>query len=136
MRRRQQIPLYLILDSGVLFGLRQGKTTTVLGLSTQTLGSHVHRPDGCKEIAHCDVLIFIYWLLRHTGSSLRCVAFSQLWQMGSRTHRFCSLWCKGSGVVGRWLSCPLACGILGPRPEIKPASSELEGRFLTPGPPG
>ena len=63
MRRGERIPLYLILDSGVLFGLRQGKTTAVLGLHTQTLGSHVHHPDGCKEIARCDVLIFIYWLL-------------------------------------------------------------------------
>ena len=34
------------------------------------------------------------------------------------------------------LSCPLACGILVPQPGIQPASPALEGRFLTPGPPG
>ena len=34
------------------------------------------------------------------------------------------------------LICPTACGILVPRPEIKPVSSALEGGFLTSGPPG
>ena len=63
MRRREQIPLYLILDSGVLSGPRQVETSTVLGLSTETLGSHVHHPDGCKETAHCDAVIFTYRLL-------------------------------------------------------------------------
>ena len=34
------------------------------------------------------------------------------------------------------LSCPKACGILVPRPGIKPASPALAGGFLTTGPPG
>ena len=42
----------------------------------------------------------------------------------------------GSVVVARGLSCPAACGILVPRPEIEPASSALEGGFFTTGPPG
>ena len=42
----------------------------------------------------------------------------------------------GSVVVVYRLSCPTACGILDPRPGIKPASPELEGRFFTTGPPG
>ena len=34
------------------------------------------------------------------------------------------------------LSCPVACGILVPRPGIEPAFLALEGVFLTTGPPG
>ena len=34
------------------------------------------------------------------------------------------------------LSCPVACRSLVPEPGIKPVSPELEGRFLTTGPPG
>ena len=34
------------------------------------------------------------------------------------------------------LSCPAACGILVPRPGIKPESPALEGGFFTTGPPG
>ena len=34
------------------------------------------------------------------------------------------------------LSCPMACEILLPGPGIKPASSALEGRFVTTRPPG
>ena len=32
--------------------------------------------------------------------------------------------------------CPTACGILVPRPGIKPEPTALESRFLTPRPPG
>ena len=41
-----------------------------------------------------------------------------------------------SVVVARGLSCPTACGILVPQPEIEPVSPALEGRFFTTGPPG
>ena len=41
-----------------------------------------------------------------------------------------------SVVVVRGLSCPVACGILVPRPGIEPTSPALEGRFFTTGPPG
>ena len=34
------------------------------------------------------------------------------------------------------LGCPVACGILVPRPGIEPASPALEDGFLTAGPPG
>ena len=34
------------------------------------------------------------------------------------------------------LSCPIVCGILVPRPGIKPTSPALEGRFSTTGPGG
>lgn len=37
----------------------------------------------------------------------------------------------GSVVVTGSLSCPAACGMLLPQPGIRPASAELEGRFLT-----
>ena len=44
--------------------------------------------------------------------------------------------CTGSVVVARGLSCPVACGILAPRPGVEPASPALEGGFLTTGLPG
>ena len=42
----------------------------------------------------------------------------------------------GSVVVACGLSCPVACGILVPRPGIEPTSSALGGGFLTTGPTG
>ena len=42
----------------------------------------------------------------------------------------------GSVVVNGVLSCPAACGILVPQPEMEPMSPALEGRFLTTGPCG
>ena len=44
-----------------------------------------------------------------------------------------SLWPVSSGVRG---SCPRACGILVPRPGIKPRPPALQGRCLTTGPEG
>ena len=41
----------------------------------------------------------------------------------------------GSVVRAHGLSCSAACGILVPRPGIKPTSPALQGRFLTTGPP-
>ena len=37
--------------------------------------------------------------------------------------------------MARGLSCPVACGILVPRPGIEPASPALQDGFLTTGPP-
>ena len=48
--------------------------------------------------------------------------------------QFLLLWSTGSRRHG--LSCPTACGILVPRSGIEPASSALEVRFSTTGPPG
>ena len=51
----------------------------------------------------------------------------------------CGVWAlehMGSVVAARGLSCPMACGILVPRPGIEPMSPALEGGFLTTGPPG
>ena len=42
----------------------------------------------------------------------------------------------GSVVAVHGLSCSSTCGIFVPRPGIKPASPTLQGKFLTPGPPG
>ena len=39
-------------------------------------------------------------------------------------------------VVAQGFSCPLACGILLPRPRIEPMSPALAGGLLTTGPPG
>ena len=44
--------------------------------------------------------------------------------------RALSLRRANSVVVTRGLSCPVACGILVPRPEIEPTSPALEGRFF------
>ena len=50
--------------------------------------------------------------------------------MGSLSHH------SASFVLAHGLSCPVACGILVPRPQNKPTSPALQGRFVTSGPPG
>ena len=90
--------------------------------------------------------------LRHAGSSLRRTGFSLVVACGFFLPS-CGTWapeCMGpvvcgmqalslrrtsSVVVARRLSCPVACGILVPRPGIEPASLALEGGFSTTGPP-
>ena len=68
------------------------------------------------------------WAPEHTGS---VVATRGLSSCGARV-----LECAGSVFAARRLSCPTACGILVPQRGIEPASTALEGRFLTTGPPG
>ena len=65
-------------------------------------------------------------LLWCVGFSLRCVILLQL--TGSRQ--------QASVVVAQALSCPEACRILVPGPEIQPVSPALAGKFLTTEPPG
>ena len=65
-----------------------------------------------KKLLNCQDLFFI-WL--HWVSVVACV---------------------GSVIAAHRLSCPVACGILVPKPGIKPMSSIFKGRFLTTGPPG
>ena len=48
----------------------------------------------------------------------------------------CGLQTAASVIVALRLSCSEACGILVPKPGIKPLSAALAGRFLTTGPPG
>ena len=73
-------------------------------------------------------------VLQCAGSLLRCVRFLFLWLTGF------SLWSmasrRGLSNCLRRLSCPAACGLLGPRPRITPMFPALEGRFFTTGPPG
>ena len=59
-----------------------------------------------------------------------CVG-SQLWLVG---FSLCQAW--SFIVANRLSSCSAACGILLPRPGIKPVSPVSQGRFLTTGPPG
>ena len=66
--------------------------------------------------------------LEHTGS---VVAARRLSSCGARAPKH-----VGSVVVACELSCPVARGILVPRPGIEPASPALEGGFLTTGSPG
>ena len=61
--------------------------------------------------------LFIYL----AASSLTCITRDVLWQL------------SGSVVGAGWLSCPVACGILVPRPGTEPVSPALQGGFLTPG---
>ena len=63
-------------------------------------------------------------LLWHAGSSLQCEGFPLVVAQA------------GSGVEAHGLHCPVTCGILVPRPGIKPMCPALEGGFLTTGPPG
>ena len=50
--------------------------------------------------------------------------------MGSLSHP------SASFVLAHGLSCPVACGILVPRPQNKLTLPALQGRFVTSGPPG
>ena len=94
-----------------------------------------------------------FFLLQCLGSSLPCSGFSLVvacgislsscgtWTPGCMGSVVCgtqavSLRCGGSVVVVCGLSCPMACGILVPRPRIEPAFTALEGGFFTTGPPG
>ena len=97
--------------------------------------------------------------LRHEGSfcystwSLRCGAWASLVvvcgllpscgtrapeHMGSVvcSTQALSLRCTSSIVGARRLSCPRACGILVPQPEMEPMPPALESGFFTTGPPG
>ena len=78
----------------------------------------------------------MHWLI------LGCVRAS-LWHVGSLVAA-CGLLsscgsqvpeCVGSAVVSLRFGCPVACGILVPRPRTEPPLPALEGRFVTPGPP-
>ena len=77
-------------------------------------------------------LCFSAWAFSNCTSQgllwLQCAAFS--------CYRAWTLECTGSVVAMHGLSCPMACGILVPQPEIEPISPALEGEFLTTGPLG
>ena len=75
----------------------------------------------CGLLSSCGV-----WALEYVGSVVGARGLSSC---GSR-----ALEGTGSVVAACGLSCPVACGILVPLPEIEPASPALEGRFLTTGP--
>ena len=82
----------------------------------------------------------------HCGARALCCgarASLQLWRTGYRARGLCNLQHVGSlveacglSIYGGGLSCPMACGILVPRPGIKTASPALESGFFTTGPPG
>ena len=83
---------------------------------------------------HCGIQDLLLW---RAGSSLQHVGFSLVVVCGLLSS--CGVQAPGrvgSVVVVHGLSCPVACGILVPRPGIEPTSLALEGGFLTTGPPG
>ena len=67
---------------------------------------------------------FISWLHRVL------VAVHGIFHCGTQTLQLCSV------VVVCGFSCPSTCGVLVPRPGIKPVFPAWQGRFLTTGPPG
>ena len=75
-------------------------------------------------------------------SSEWCIGFLQLQSAAPEPVDSVAAECRLSscdvcvGSRARRLSCSVACGILVPRPGIKPSPSALEGGFLTTGPPG
>ena len=82
------------------------------------------------------IFIYVFLAVSGLGCSMRDLLF---WRAGS------SLWREGfslvvpqagPGVEAHGLHCPATCGILVPRPGIKPKCPALEGGFLTTGPPG
>ena len=78
-----------------------------------------HRPAGYLSLPHC----FLSQLKKNFFCFVLVVLGCQ-----------CSSW--ASLIAGCGLSCPVACGILVPRPGIRLESPALEGGFLTTGPPG
>ena len=79
--------------------------------------------------AHGPSLVMLtghYSPLRFMGFSLRWL----LWLPSTGARH------TGSVVLAGGLSCPLACGILVPRTEVKLVSPALAGRFLTTRPEG
>ena len=81
--------------------------------------------------------------MRHAGSSLwhegSFVVVHGLFIAAHGLLSSCVAWAPervGSVVARHGLSCPVACGILVPRPGIEPAFPALEDGFLTTGPPG
>ena len=84
--------------------------------------SFTHFLNSFKNICLCWVLV--------AGHVLFVVALRPL--------SSCGMWALehvGSVVAVHRLSCPVAYGILVPRPGIRPGPATLEGRFLTIGPP-
>ena len=57
-------------------------------------------------------------------------SFSLLWQAGTQ-----ALWLLHAGLSSCGVCCSVACGILVPRPGIKPTSPALQGGFLSTRPP-
>ena len=96
---------------------------------------YIHYWEGCGEmdilIHYSFILIFIYFILLFLFS-LFFLSVSGL----SCSTRALLLRGASSVVVVHRHSCPLACGILVPRPGIEPVSPALEGRYFTTGPPG
>ena len=69
-------------------------------------------------------LSFYFWLHLICGTQdCHCIVQELLLQ------------CTDYTFVANRLQCAVGCGILVPRPGIKPTSSALQGRFLTTGPP-
>ena len=75
------------------------------------------------------------------GDSIPCRVSSAVSSLCCSARDLCCLllnllfWHMDSVVAALRLSCPMACGILVPRPGITPTSPALQGGFLTPGPP-
>ena len=86
---------------------------------------------------HCSLLaghsFSLQWLLLLQDTGSRAHELQELWHTGFLSS--CSV-STDSAVVAHRLSCPVAFGILVPRPGIKPMSSALASRFLTTGSPG
>ena len=84
--------------------------------------------------------------LRHAGFSVVVARRFSLSSCGTQAPErvdsiVCGTWAlslrrASSVVVAHALSCPVACGILVPRPGIKPTSPALESGFFTTGLPG
>ena len=76
-----------------------------------------------------------YFLKRYLLIYSLFLAASEL-SFGTQDLRGCTWPSPWLRCVGCVLSCPSSCGILVPRPGIKPKFPALEGGFLIPGPPG
>ena len=71
---------------------------------------------------------------RPTASGVLSLSLSFLLSLSHTFFSFLSCWVFPA--ARKLSSCPTACGVSAPWPRIKPTCPALEGRFLTPGPPG
>ena len=127
---------------------------TACGISVPQPGSEPVPPAlGAQNLNHCTArevpscsFDCIYLMTNNVEClfiylSAICISFFKIFYLAV-SGLSCGMWdlslqCSGfSRVVVCGLSCPAACGILVPQPEIEPASPASEGGFLNTGPRG
>ena len=96
-----------------------------------------YSPWGRKESDMTEPLTFSLLFISLGASGLNCSMQNLwLWHVGFSRCGAWALESDGSVAVACGLRCPVICGVLVPRPGVKPMSPALGGRFLITGLPG